>query len=158
VQDRLFELGRLGQKTGRGSYVYEGRTRVEDPEIVQISAHLADLHGVKRRDIDDQEILERCLFPLINEGFLILEEGIATRPGDCDLIWVNGYGFPNWRGGPMHYADEIGLSQILERMNHYRQSLGTYGEMWFTPAPLLEQLATSGVTLAAQFDAKKEKS
>ena len=158
VQDRLFELGRLGQKTGRGSYVYEGRTRVEDPEIVQISAHLADLHGVKRRDIDDQEILERCLFPLINEGFLILEEGIATRPGDCDLIWVNGYGFPNWRGGPMHYADEIGLSQILERMNHYRQSLGTYGEMWFTPAPLLEQLATSGVTLAAHFDAKKEKS
>jgi len=158
VQDRLFELGRLGQKTGRGSYVYEGRTRVEDPEIVQISAHLADLHGVKRRDIDDQEILERCLFPLINEGFLILEEGIATRPGDCDLIWVNGYGFPNWRGGPMHYADEIGLSQILERMTHYRQSLGTYGEMWFTPAPLLEQLATSGVTLDAHFDAKKEKS
>ena len=70
VQDRLFELGRLGQKTGRGSYVYEGRTRVEDPEIVQISAQLADLHGVKRRDIDDQETLERCLFPLINEGFL----------------------------------------------------------------------------------------
>ncbi|MGB0160270.1 MAG: 3-hydroxyacyl-CoA dehydrogenase NAD-binding domain-containing protein [Thalassovita mediterranea] len=158
VQDRLFELGRLGQKTGRGSYVYEGRTRVEDPEIVQISAHLADLHGVKRREIDDQEILERCLFPLINEGFLILEEEIATRPGDCDLIWVNGYGFPNWRGGPMHYADEIGLSQILERMTHYRQSLGTYGEMWFTPAPLLEQLATSGVTLDAHFDAKKEKS
>ncbi|WP_299665335.1 3-hydroxyacyl-CoA dehydrogenase NAD-binding domain-containing protein [uncultured Ruegeria sp.] len=158
VQDRLFKLGRLGQKTGRGSYVYEGRTRVEDPEIVQISAHLADLHGVKRREIDDQEILERCLFPLINEGFLILEEGIATRPGDCDLIWTNGYGFPNWRGGPMHYADEFGLSQILERMNHYRQSLGAYGEMWFTPAPLLEELATSGVTLAAHFDAKKEKS
>ena len=158
VQDRLFELGRLGQKTGRGSYVYEGRTRVEDPEIVQISAHLADFHGVKRREIDDQEILERCLFPLINEGFLILEEEIATRPGDCDLIWVNGYGFPNWRGGPMHYADEIGLSQILERMTHYRQSLGAYGEMWFTPAPLLEQLATSGVTLDAHFDAKKEKS
>ncbi len=113
---------------------------------------------MKPREIDDQEILERCLFPLINEGFLILDEGIATRPGDCDLIWINGYGFPNWRGGPMQYADEIGLSQILERMTHHRQSLGTYGEMWFTPAPLLEQLATSGVTLAAHFDAKKEKS
>jgi len=158
VQDKLFELGRLGQKTGRGSYVYEGRTLVEDPEIVKISSDLADLHGVTRREIDNQEIIERCLFPLINEGFLLLEEGIATRPGDCDLIWVNGYGFPNWRGGPMHYADEIGLNQILERMNHYRQSLGAYGEMWFTPAPLLEELATSGVTLAAHFDAKKEKS
>ena len=108
LQDKLFELGRLGQKTGRGSYIYEGRERFEDPEIEQISSELADLHSVVRRDIDDQEILERCIYPLINEGFLILEESIATRPGDCDLIWVNGYGFPNWRGGPMHYADEIG--------------------------------------------------
>jgi 3-hydroxyacyl-CoA dehydrogenase len=157
LQDKLFELGRLGQKTGRGSYIYEGRERFEDPEIEQISSELADLHSVVRRDIDDQEILERCIYPLINEGFLILEESIATRPGDCDLIWVNGYGFPNWRGGPMHYADEIGLSQILERMNHFQKTLGAYGEMWFTPAPLLEELATSGVTLAAHFDAKKEK-
>lgn len=158
VQDRLFELGRLGQKTGRGSYLYEGRTRAEDPEITQISAALAEEHGVARRDINDQEILERCLYPLINEGFLILEEGIATRPGDCDLIWANGYGFPNWRGGPMHYADEIGLAHVLNRMNHYRQSLGAYGEMWFTPARLLTELASSGVTLAEHFDAKKEKS
>ena len=157
LQDKLFELGRLGQKTGRGSYIYEGRERFEDPEIEQISSELADLHSVVRRDIDDQEILERCIYPLINEGFLILEESIATRPGDCDLIWVNGYGFPNWRGGPMHYADEIGLSQILERMNHFQKTLGAYGEMWFTPAPLLEELATSGVTLAAHIDAKKEK-
>ena len=157
LQDKLFELGRLGQKTGRGSYIYEGRERFEDPEIEQISSELADLHGLVRRDIDDQEILERCIYPLINEGFLILEESIATRPGDCDLIWVNGYGFPNWRGGPMHYADEIGLSQILERMNHFQKTLGAYGEMWFTPALLLEELATSGVTLAAHFDAEKEK-
>ena len=158
LQDKLFELGRLGQKTGRGSYLYQGRERFEDPEIVQISSELAERHAVVRRDIDDQEILERCLYPLINEGFLILEESIATRPGDCDLVWVNGYGFPSWRGGPMHYADEIGLSQILERMNYYRNTLGAYGEMWFTPAPLLKELATSGVTLAAHFDAKKEKS
>ncbi|WP_122074320.1 3-hydroxyacyl-CoA dehydrogenase NAD-binding domain-containing protein [Pseudophaeobacter sp. EL27] len=158
VQDRLFELGRLGQKTGRGSYLYEGRTRAEDPEITQISAALAEEHGVARRDINDQEILERCLYPLINEGFLILEKGIATRPGDCDLIWANGYGFPNWRGGPMHYADEIGLAHVLNRMNHYRQSLGAYGEMWFTPARLLTELVSSGVTLAEHFDAKKENS
>ncbi|WP_228848637.1 3-hydroxyacyl-CoA dehydrogenase NAD-binding domain-containing protein [Halocynthiibacter styelae] len=158
VQDRLFELGRLGQKTGRGSYLYEGRTRAEDPEIMQISAALAEELGVARRDINDQEILERCLYPLINEGFLILEKGIATRPGDCDLIWANGYGFPNWRGGPMHYADEIGLAHVLNRMNHYRQSLGAYGEMWFTPARLLTELVSSGVTLAEHFDAKKEKS
>ncbi|WP_291733975.1 3-hydroxyacyl-CoA dehydrogenase NAD-binding domain-containing protein [Leisingera sp. F5] len=155
VQDRLFELGRLGQKTGRGSYIYEGQTRVEDPEVVQISKELATRHGVAHRQIDDQEILERCLYPLINEGFLILEEGMATRPGDCDLIWVNGYGFPDWRGGPMHYADEVGLPRILDRMNHYRQSLGAYGEMWFTPAPLLEELANTGVTLAEHFEAKK---
>ncbi len=158
VQDRLFELGRLGQKAGRGSYIYEGRTRVEDPEVVQISKELATRHGVAHRHIDDQEILERCLFPLINEGFLILEEGIATRPGDCDLIWVNGYGFPDWRGGPMHYADEVGLPRILDRMNHYRQSLGAYGEMWFMPAPLLEELAHTGVTLAEHFEAKMGKS
>lgn len=158
VQERLFELGRLGQKTGRGSYTYESRKRVEDPEVSQISAELADQYGVGRRKIGDQEILERCLYPLINEGFLILEEGIATRPGDCDLIWANGYGFPNWRGGPMHYADEIGLGHVLGRMNHYRQSLGAYGEMWFTPARLLTELVSSGVTLAEHFDAKKEKS
>jgi len=158
VQDKLFAMGRLGQKTGRGSYLYEGRTRIEDPEIVQISAELAAQYGVIQRSIDDQEILERCLFPLINEGFLILEEGIATRPGDCDLIWVNGYGFPNWRGGPMRYADEIGLGHILERMNHYRQALGAYGEMWFTPARLLEELVSNRTTLAEHFNAKQEKS
>jgi 3-hydroxyacyl-CoA dehydrogenase len=157
VQDRLFDLGRLGQKTGHGSYLYDGRTRIEDPEIVKISTELADFHGVSRRHIDNTEILERCLFPLINEGFLILEEGIALRPSDCDLIWVNGYGFPSWRGGPMHYADEIGLNQVLERMNHYRNSLGAYGEMWFKPSPLLEKLATTDKTLVAHFDVKKEK-
>ncbi|MCK0104192.1 3-hydroxyacyl-CoA dehydrogenase NAD-binding domain-containing protein [Pseudohalocynthiibacter sp. F2068] len=157
VQDKLFELGRLGQKTGRGSYIYEGRTRVEDTEIVQISTKLAERHGVTRRQIGDQEVLERCLYPLINEGFLILEEEIAVRPGDCDLIWVNGYGFPNWRGGPMHFADEIGLGHVLERMHHYRQSLGAYGEMWFTPASLLKELGSKGMTLAGHFNAKKEK-
>jgi 3-hydroxyacyl-CoA dehydrogenase len=156
VQDKLFAMDRLGQKTGRGSYRYEGRTRIEDSEIVKISAELAAQHGVTQRSIDDQEILERCFFPLINEGFLILEEGIATRPGDCDLIWVNGYGFPNWRGGPMHYADEIGLDHILDRMRHYQRMLGDYGEMWFIPARLLKELVAKGVTLADHFSAQNQ--
>ena len=150
-------MNRLGQKTGRGSYIYEGRTRIEDPGIIQISTDLAARFGVSRRPLEAQEILERCLFPLINEGFRILAEGIALRPGDCDLIWVNGYGFPSWRGGPMHYADEVGLAQILQRMRHYRQSLGSYGEMWFTPAPLLEELVSRGITLTEYFATKTEK-
>ena len=154
--DFYHTLGRLGQKTGRGSYRYEGRTRIEDPEIAQISAELAAQHGVTQHTLDDLEILERCLFPLINEGFLLLEEGIATRPGDCDLIWVNGYGFPNWRGGPMHYADEIGLAHILGRMQHYQHSLGDYGEMWFTPASLLEKLVAQGITLAEHFSTQNQ--
>ena len=120
---------------------------------IHAMADLAAHHGVTQCSIDDQEILERCLFPLINEGFLILEEGIATRPGDCDLIWVNGYGFPNWRGGPMHYADEVGLGHILDRMQHYQRALGDYGEMWFTPASLLEKLVAQGITLAEHFSA-----
>ena len=158
LQERLFQLGRLGQKTGRGSYIYEGRERLEDPEVEKISAELSDSFGIERRDIDKQEIIERCIYPLINEGFLILEEGVAARPGDCDLVWVNGYGFPTWRGGPMHYADEIGLAQILERMHHYQKSLGAYGEMWFEPAPLLQKLVDKGSTLAMYFDCRKGKS
>jgi 3-hydroxyacyl-CoA dehydrogenase len=86
LQERLFQLGRLGQKTGRGSYIYEGRERLEDPEIEKISAELSNSFGIERRDIDKQEIIERCIYTLINEGFLILEEGVAARPGDCDLV------------------------------------------------------------------------
>jgi 3-hydroxyacyl-CoA dehydrogenase len=148
IQDRLFELGRYGQKTGRGSYFYEGREKKNDPELITLCRQLADDHGVDRREICDQEILERCLFPLINEGVQILDEGIAYRSGDCDLIWVNGYGFPAWRGGPLWYADETGLDQVLAGMNRYRKNLGEYGEMWFKPAPLLERLAARGGKLS----------
>ena len=156
IQDKLFELGRFGQKTGRGSYLYEGREKKSDPEVITLCEQLAQEHGIQRRQISDQEILERCLFPLINEGMQILDEKIAYRSGDCDLIWVNGYGFPAWRGGPLQYADEIGLGHILERMSHFQQTLGAYGEMWFTPARLLEELVSKGVTLTEHFNAKEK--
>lgn len=144
VQDELYKLGRYGQKTGRGNYLYEGRTQKDDPEVLELARTLADQLGITQRDISDEEIVERCIFSLINEGALILEEGIAYRASDCDLIWVNGYGFPAWRGGPMHYADEIGLQAIVDAIEKYRSQLGEYGEKWFTPAPLLKQLATEG--------------
>jgi 3-hydroxyacyl-CoA dehydrogenase len=149
IQDRLFELGRYGQKTARGSYWYDGREKRNDPEVVTLCERLADRLGVQRRQISDEEILQRCLYPLINEGIQILDEGVAYRPGDCDLIWVNGYGFPAWRGGPLWYADEIGLDNVLSAMNRYREDLGDYGEMWFKPAVLLEQLVSEGGRLSA---------
>ncbi|MCZ6798331.1 MAG: 3-hydroxyacyl-CoA dehydrogenase NAD-binding domain-containing protein [Gammaproteobacteria bacterium] len=148
IQDKLFELGRYGQKSGRGSYFYEGREKTSDPEVVKLCEALASGLNIKRRDISDQEILERCLYPLINEGIQILDEGIAYRPGDCDLIWVNGYGFPAWRGGPMHYADEIGLKSVLAGMSKYAQQLGDYGKLWFKPAKLLETLVRDGIKLS----------
>jgi 3-hydroxyacyl-CoA dehydrogenase len=142
IQDKLYELGRYGQKTGRGSYFYQGREKTSDPEVISLCEQLASELGIERRKISDREILERCLYPLINEGIQILDEGIAYRPGDIDLIWINGYGFPAWRGGPLWYADEIGLEHVLDAMNRYRQNLGDYGEMWFKPAVLLEQMVS----------------
>ena len=150
IQDRLFELGRYGQKTARGSYRYDGREKRNDPEVATLCEQLADQLGVQRREISDEEILQRCLYPLINEGIQILDEGVAYRSGDCDLIWVNGYGFPAWRGGPLWYADEIGLDKVLAAMNRYRKDLGEYGEMWFKPAALLEQLVSEDGRLSAK--------
>ncbi|MFV2033389.1 MAG: 3-hydroxyacyl-CoA dehydrogenase NAD-binding domain-containing protein [Gammaproteobacteria bacterium] len=144
IQDKLYELGRYGQKTGRGSYFYRGRDKTDDPELITLCEQLASELGVERREISDQEVLERCLYPLINEGIQILDEGIACRAGDIDLIWVNGYGFPAWRGGPLWYADEIGLDQVLSGIHRYRESLGAYGEIWFKPSPLLERLVSEG--------------
>lgn len=153
VADRLYEQGNLGQKSGRGFYCYNGRERTDNSQVLEIAKQAANELGIEQRQISDQEILERCLFPLINEGARIVEEGIAYRASDCDLIYVNGYGFPRWRGGPMQYADEIGLDTVLQRMDHYRRQLGAYGEMWFEPAPLLKKLASAGKTFK-QFDAQ----
>jgi 3-hydroxyacyl-CoA dehydrogenase len=140
----LFELGRYGQKTNAGYYKYEGRTAVHDPEVDQIMARLAEQFGITRRsDISDQEILERCLYPLINEGARILEEGIAYRPGDIDIVWLNGYGFPALKGGPMHSGSVIGLQELAARLDHYAAQRGNEHGYW-TTAKLLRDLATAG--------------
>jgi 3-hydroxyacyl-CoA dehydrogenase len=144
----LHAAGRLGQKTGKGFYRYEkgDRTRHEDPEALEILARRAAELGVERRLHTDQEILERCIFPLLNEGLRILEEGIAQRASDIDVVWCMGYGFPRYRGGPMFHADTIGLPALLAGMEKYRDM---FGPMHWQPAPLLVQLVREGRTLAA---------
>jgi 3-hydroxyacyl-CoA dehydrogenase len=144
ICDKLHQLGRFGQKTGRGFYLYQDKMRNEDPEVNILSEQLAHDLNIERRDISSEEIVERTIFAMINEGARILAEGICYRSSDIDLVFVNGYGFPAWRGGPMQYADEIGLENVLAGMKKYQSTLGDYGEKWFTPAPLLEQLANTG--------------
>jgi 3-hydroxyacyl-CoA dehydrogenase len=140
----LFELGRFGQKTNAGYYKYEGRNAVHDPEVDQVMARLAAQFGITRRsDISDQEILERCLYPLINEGARILEEGIAYRAGDIDIVWINGYGFPALKGGPMHSGSAIGLPQLAARLDHYAAQRGNTHGYW-TVAQLLRDRASAG--------------
>ncbi|RMH82358.1 3-hydroxyacyl-CoA dehydrogenase [Pseudomonas sp. AOB-7] len=142
--DELHTLGRFGQKTMAGFYRYEGRERLDDPEVTALAERVAGELHIQRRQIADEEILERCLFGLINEGIQLLDEGTALRSSDIDLVFINGYGFPAWRGGPMHEAECIGLDRLLARLQHYRQALGAYGEMWFQPAPLLQRLVAAG--------------
>jgi 3-hydroxyacyl-CoA dehydrogenase len=145
---RLAEAGRLGQKSGAGYYRYKDRQPQADPETARICADLAKEHGITRRtDITVQEIVERCLYPLINEGARILEEGIAARGGDIDTVWVNGYGFPAYRGGPLFMADQIGLWKIVARLGHYATQRGNRFDYW-TCSPLLADLAESGTSLA----------
>ncbi|MGQ7818221.1 3-hydroxyacyl-CoA dehydrogenase NAD-binding domain-containing protein [Metapseudomonas furukawaii] len=142
--DELYAQGRHGQKTGRGFYLYEGRNRQEDYEVVALAERLAGELHVPRRPVGDQEIHDRCLFMLINEGIQLLDEGIALRASDIDLVWINGYGFPAHLGGPLHYAEQLGLDKVLAGIQHYRRTLGGYGEMWFKPAALLERLVAAG--------------
>jgi 3-hydroxyacyl-CoA dehydrogenase len=146
VADRLCELGRFGQKTSAGFYRYEvgSRTPLPDPVVHQIIADCAHEAGITCRAITDEEIIERTMFALINEGAKILDEGIAQRASDIDLIYVNGYGFPAWRGGPMFYADTIGLTKVYARICEFNRE---HGEFW-EPAPLLKQLAESSKTFA----------
>lgn len=141
--DKLAEQGRLGQKTGAGVYRYEEGSRkpVPDPEVDRLIAEFRQEQGITPREISDQEILERCMYVMINEGAKILEEGIADRPLDIDIVWIYGYGFPAWRGGPMFWADQIGLELILKTVTGYRDSVG--GEQW-QPAALLEKLVADG--------------
>lgn len=144
----LVEMGRFGQKTGSGFYKYdpETRARLPDPEVDAMIVAEAEKLGIERKPIDDAEILARCLYPLINEGALILEEGIAQRPSDIDVVYVFGYAFPAAKGGPMHYADSIGLKNVYDKICEFRD---LYGEEYWKPAPLLKHLAESGSTFAA---------
>ena len=143
VCSRLFERGRHGQKTGYGFYAYDGRTPLPDPEVDAIVAALAAERGISpRAPISENEIVERCLYPLINEGAKILEEGIAYRPGDIDIVWIAGYGFPTQKGGPMHHAGEIGLAHVHDRLLAHGKAHGdAYG--YWRPSALLTRLAAS---------------
>jgi 3-hydroxyacyl-CoA dehydrogenase len=143
----LVEMGRYGQKTGSGFYKYdpETRARMADPEVeAMIKAEAAKI-GIEQRDISDEEILQRCFYPLINEGARILEEGIAQRPSDIDVVYVFGYAFPVAKGGPMYYADQIGLKQVYDKICEFRDR---DREQYWQPAPLLKQLAEAGKTFA----------
>lgn len=152
VVQRLHELGRHGQKTSAGYYRYEGRLAVEDPDVEQICRELAAEHGIARRgDISDAEIVERCLYPLINEGARILEEGIAYRAGDIDVVWVLGYGFPAWRGGPIHMAEAIGASNIVRALQSYGSRFGNAHGYW-TVAERLVQAAANGRPISDSID------
>ncbi len=148
VADTLAEAGRFGQKTGKGYYIYEkgSRTPIPDPEVEKIILDASAKKGIKRREIDKQEIIERTIYPMINEGARILEEGIAARPGDIDVIWLYGYGWPVWRGGPMHYADTVGLKHVRDRLAFYAERSG---DETLKPATLLDKLANEGRTFAS---------
>ncbi len=142
VPDRVYELGRYGQKTGAGWYRYEAgsRTRIPDPLIDEIAAEEAARRGVTRRSISDDEIIARITTALANEGARVLEDGYAIRASDIDVIYHNGFGFPRHRGGPMFYADTVGLPTVLARVREYRDRFGDY----WKPAPMLERLVTEG--------------
>ncbi len=140
IADALVAAGRYGQKTGKGYYLYdENRRRIPDPEVERIILEQSARLGITRRKISDQEILERLLLPMVNEGARILEERIASRPVDIDVIFVNGFGWPAWRGGPMFWADSIGLEKVRDKLNHYANMTADPN---MQPAILIERLAS----------------
>jgi 3-hydroxyacyl-CoA dehydrogenase len=140
ILERLVAAGRLGQKSGKGFYRYEGRTRIPDPEVTALIEAVSRERGIERRQIPDEEILERLLHPLVNEGARVVDEGIAIRASDIDVVYVNGYGFPAYRGGPMFWAEQSGLERVVRTMQRLAP---THGARW-RPAPLLERLAAAG--------------
>ena len=143
--DRLCEMGRYGQKTGAGWYKYDENRRPSlDPDVANWVKQWAAEQGIEQRKISPEEIVERCVYALVNEGARILEEGFALRAVDIDIIYINGYGFPTHSGGPMWYADAVGLKKVYERVREFQKQLG---ELW-EPAPLLKQLAEQGKTFA----------
>jgi 3-hydroxyacyl-CoA dehydrogenase len=144
VADKLYDLGRYGQKTGAGWYRYEGHKPVQDPEVTQLIAESARSAGIARRDVPSAEFVERTIYALINEGAKTLEEGIALRASDIDIIHIYGYGFPAHRGGPMWFADTLGVRNVLERVRQFQRD---HGPAW-KPAALLERLAAENKSFA----------
>jgi 3-hydroxyacyl-CoA dehydrogenase len=143
----LYDAGRLGQKNGKGYYRYEkgNRTRFDDPEALALLGAKAAALGIEPREHSKQEIVERCLYPLLNEGLRILEEGVALRASDIDVVWTAGYGFPRYRGGPLFYADAIDLKTLLDGMLKYQAQ---FGPMHWQPAALLVELVRKGQSIA----------
>jgi 3-hydroxyacyl-CoA dehydrogenase len=141
----LTERGWLGQKTGRGYYRYENGKRVADPEVVELLHNEGRRLGVPQRKPGAEEIRERCLYAMINEGARVLEDGIAFRASDIDVVYTSGYGFPRYRGGPMFYADTVGLKTIYNRILEFQRTLDA---RYWQPAPLLEKLVKAGSSFA----------
>jgi len=139
IADRICEMGRLGQKTGAGWYRYKDGSRapIPDPIVENLIVSVSEELGITRRPVSDDEIIPRCFYPLVNEGAKILEEGLAQRPGDIDVIWINGYGFPRYRGGPMFWADLVGPRKIYNAMKRLHDEHGN----WLKPSSLLGELA-----------------
>ena len=144
LRDKLCEAGRLGQKTGKGFYIYdEKRNKSPDTEVEKLIIEFSEKHQIKRRDVSKEEILERCLYPMINEGFKILEEGMAIRASDIDIVWINGYGWPIYQGGPMFYGQLIGYEKILKWHKEMEENFGPD----FTPSPYLEKVVNEKINL-----------
>jgi 3-hydroxyacyl-CoA dehydrogenase len=143
IREILCESGRRGQKNGLGFYTYDPTTRAATPDqnVITLIREFAESKHISQREITNQEILERCLYPMVNEGAKILEEEIAIRGSDVDVVWINGYGWPMYTGGPMFWADTVGLQELVQKIQHYSVSLG--GEHW-NLSPLLERLAADG--------------
>lgn len=148
IADSLCEEGRYGQKTGKGYYLYKDGSRKPeaDPEVETLIEKVSAGRNLARRKISAEEIIERTLYPMVNEGARILEEGIAARSSDIDIVWANGYGFPIGKGGPMFWADSVGLGKIVERLEHWH---GEMGKDVYKPAKLLKDLAASGKSFTA---------
>ena len=143
IADRLCEAGRFGQKAGAGWYKYAGRKAVPDPDVTAMIVQASKDLGIERRKISSEEIIERAILALVNEGARILEEKIAQRASDIDMVYITGYGFPPFRGGPMHYAESLGLFNVVRAMNRLEHTDKVDGAFW-KPAELLNQLASSG--------------
>ncbi|QOG19582.1 MULTISPECIES: 3-hydroxyacyl-CoA dehydrogenase NAD-binding domain-containing protein [Bradyrhizobium] len=154
IADALCEAGRFGQKTGKGYYKYEAGSRapLPDPDVEKLIDETLLRLGRKKRVVSDEEILERMMYPMINEGAKILEEGIAARPSDIDVVWLYGYGWPIYRGGPMFWADSVGLKHIADRLSFYARETN---DPSLEPAPLLKKLAAEGKTFASLAAASK---